>query len=223
MTTSWIDSPPDVYQSYEVPDGFYYIHKGAKISGGVNIGKFSYINSGTVLGGKFPIEIGAFCSFSVGVYCWTYESHDIEHVTSSPLRTVLGVDLKYSECVEKPEGVSIGNDVYLGAGVRIMPGVRIGNGVVVGARSVVARDLEPYGVYVGAPARLVKKRFPDHVIQALQEIEWWKWPTEKIKLNADFFNLKLSGSSYREIFDSLKSGPEIEIDDPAFMNSNQMA
>ena len=89
------------------------------------------------------------------------------------------------------KGVTIGNDVYLGDGARIMPGVTIGNGCVVGTRAVVTKDCEPYGVYVGVPAKLKKFRFSPNIIAQLQALEWWNWPVEKIRRNAAFFNLDL--------------------------------
>ncbi len=110
----------------------------------------------------------------------------------SPLNMLLGLDLGYPEAVEKPQGVTLGHDVWIGHQVRLMPGITIGNGVAVGARAVVTKDLEPYGIYAGVPARLVRMRFSDPVIAALQDIKWWDWPTEKIMRNKAFFDLKLT-------------------------------
>lgn len=175
-----------------VGDGFAWLHKSVKLSTQLSIGRFSYINAGSVLGGKYPIRIGAFCSIAAELYAWTWESHDVDHVTTSPVRLILGLPITYSQIVEKPLGITIGSDVYLGHQVRIMPGVTIGDGAVVGARAVVTRDLEPYGIYGGVPARLIRKRFADPVIAALQDIRYWDWPLEKLRRNAAFFDLKLT-------------------------------
>ena len=151
------------------------------------------------------MRIGAFCSIAAELYAWTFESHDIEHVTTHPVQAILGLSTTYGAIVEKPQGITIGNDVYLGHQVRLMPGVTIGNGVVVGARSVVTRDLESYGVYGGIPAHLIRKRFSEPVIAALQEIAYWNWPLEKILRNADFFDLKLNGVDAPELlYNSIK-------------------
>lgn len=184
---------------HSVGDGFAYLHKSVKLSTQLSMGRFSYINAGSVLGGKYPIRIGAFCSIAAELYAWTWESHDVDHVTSHPVQLILGLPTTYPAIVEKPQGITIGHDVYLGHQVRLMPGVTIGNGAVVGARSVVTRDLEPYGIYGGVPARLIRKRFSDPVINALQEISYWHWPLEKILRNAEFFDLKLDGIENPEL------------------------
>ncbi len=187
----WLTNPPPDYNVIEIPNGDKaYIHKKTNV-GNLTIGRFSYIHNHVVMTGHFPIRMGAFCSVAANVYCLTYESHQIKYVTTSPLQRILGVETNYPECVEKPEGVTIGNDVYLGDGARIMPGVTIGNGCVVGTRAVVTKDCEPYGVYVGVPAKLKKFRFSPNIIAQLQALEWWNWPVEKIRRNAAFFNLDL--------------------------------
>lgn len=151
------------------------------------------------MGGKYPIRIGAFCSIAAELYAWTWESHDVDHVTSLPVQLMLGLPTTYPTIVEKPQGIAIGHDVYLGHQVRLMPGITIGNGAVVGARSVVTRDLEPYGIYGGVPARLIRKRFSDPVINALLEISYWHWRLEEILRNAEFFDLKLHGVENPEL------------------------
>lgn len=77
--------------------------------------------------------------------------------------------------------VIIGHDVWIGENVTIMGGVRIGNGAVIGANTVVAKDIPPYAIAVGNPARIIKYRFDSDTISKLQTIKWWDWPEEKIK------------------------------------------
>ena len=187
----WLTNPPPDYNVIEAPNGDKaFIHKHTNI-GNLSIGRYSYIHNHVVLNGLYPIRMGAFCSVAANVYCLTYESHQIKYATSFPLRTVLGVNVGYVECVEKPEGVTIGNDVYLGDGVRIMPGVTIGDGCVIGARAVVTKNCEPYGIYVGIPAKLTKTRFSRNIVEQLQALQWWNWSLEKIRRNADFFSIDL--------------------------------
>ncbi len=75
------------------------------------------------------------------------------------------------------------DDVWIGMEAMIMPGVRIGAGAIVGARAVVASDVPPYAIVAGNPARVVRRRFPDAVIEELLAIAWWNWPAERVTSN----------------------------------------
>ena len=77
----------------------------------------------------------------------------------------------------------IGNDVWIGNSVTFMPGVKIGDGAVIGTNSVVTKDIEPYSVVAGNPAKLIRKRFDDDTIEFLLKLKWWDWPIEKIGAN----------------------------------------
>lgn len=79
--------------------------------------------------------------------------------------------------------IIIENDVWIGAKVTIMSGVKIGNGAVVGACSVVTKDIPPYAIVAGNPARIVKYRFTESQIKDLLQIEWWNWDEQRIKEN----------------------------------------
>lgn len=76
--------------------------------------------------------------------------------------------------------IMIGNDVWIGRESVIMPGVKIGSGAIVGAYSVVTKDIEPYSVVGGNPAKLIKKRFHDELIEILLELKWWDYDAEKL-------------------------------------------
>lgn len=75
----------------------------------------------------------------------------------------------------------IGNDVWIGNGAIVLRGINIGDGAVIGAGAVVTKDVEPYTIVVGAPAKPLKKRFSDDIIAELLELQWWNWPIEKIR------------------------------------------
>lgn len=77
----------------------------------------------------------------------------------------------------------IGNDVWIGREAVIMPGVTVGDGAIIGTRAQVARDVPPYAVVVGNPARVVKTRFPPEIVAELLDIRWWDWEPEKIGRN----------------------------------------
>jgi phosphonate metabolism protein (transferase hexapeptide repeat family) len=87
----------------------------------------------------------------------------------------------------KRHKVKIGHDTWIGHGVVIMPGVSIGNGAIVGSSSVVTKDVPPYAIVAGVPAKPVRYRFHKYICEALQEIAWWDWDHETIKSRYEDF------------------------------------
>ena len=82
----------------------------------------------------------------------------------------------------RPAGDTVvGNDVWIGAEAMIMPGIRIGDGAMIGSRSVVTKDVAPYAIVAGNPAREIRKRFSDSDIERLLDMRWWDWPLEQIE------------------------------------------
>ena len=79
--------------------------------------------------------------------------------------------------------IVIGNDVWIGYESLILAGVTIGDGAIIGTRAVVTKDVPPYTIVGGVPAKPIRKRFNDETIQYLQKVRWWDWPEEKIKAN----------------------------------------
>lgn len=79
--------------------------------------------------------------------------------------------------------ITIGNDVWIGYEAVIMQGVTIGDGAVIGTRAVVTKDVPPYTIVGGVPAKRIKKRFEEDTIAALLHLSWWDWPKEKIRAN----------------------------------------
>ncbi|MDW9669726.1 chloramphenicol acetyltransferase [Sinorhizobium meliloti] len=77
----------------------------------------------------------------------------------------------------------VGNDVWIGMEATILPGVTIGDGAIVAAKAVVTKDVPPYALVAGNPARVVRLRFPDATIERLQAIAWWRWPIDKVTRN----------------------------------------
>lgn len=95
--------------------------------------------------------------------------------------------------IDQPGDTVIGNDVWIGREATIMPGVTIGDGAVIGAHSVVTKDVDPYAIVAGNPARIIRRRFNDADIARLLAAKWWDWPIEKITQHAATL---MSGTAY---------------------------
>ncbi|MEN3794083.1 DapH/DapD/GlmU-related protein [Fulvimarina sp. MAC3] len=86
--------------------------------------------------------------------------------------------------------VTIGHDVWIGHGATILPGVTIGNGAAIGAGAVVSKDVAPYTIVGGVPAKLIRRRFPEDVAEEMEALSWWNWPHEQLhRALADFRTL----------------------------------
>lgn len=133
--------------------------------------------------------IGKFCAISRGVkFIMNGANHKMSGFSTYPFE-IFGKSWKRvtpdtSEYPYKGDTV-IGNDVWIGYEAVIMPGVKIGDGVIIGAKSVVTKDVEPYTVVGGNPAKTIRKRFCDNVIEILLDICWWDWNIEKITRNLE--------------------------------------
>jgi acetyltransferase-like isoleucine patch superfamily enzyme len=131
-------------------------------------------------------SIGAFCSIADRVEIFTGGGHRTDFVTSFPLRNRWDLPGRDFDLDGLSRGdVVIGNDVWLCTGAWIMSGVTVGHGAVVAARSVVTRDVRPYAVVAGSPAREVRRRFNDEIVDRLLAERWWDWPDEMIRDQVD--------------------------------------
>ena len=94
-------------------------------------------------------------------------------------------EYKYAE---NKYNVVLGNDVWIGYGARIMAGVTIGDGSIIGAGAIVTKDVAPYTIVGGVPAKVIRKRFEDEDIEFLLKLKWWDWSVEKIKKYTPYFD-----------------------------------
>jgi virginiamycin A acetyltransferase len=137
-----------------------------------------------------PIRIGNFCSIARGTAIQEH-NHDAECITTYFIKYRIFNEKYGTDAVSKGP-VTIGNDVWIGTQSTILTGVTIGNGAIVAANSVVSKDVPPYAIVGGTPAKVLKYRFSDEIIAKLLEIEWWNWDLDKIKRNKDLFYGNLS-------------------------------
>lgn len=146
----------------------------------------------------FPLSpeklmIGKFCQIAHGVrFITSSANHNMNGFSTYPFNNFMMTpdtsmeDIKAMFNIPERKGDTIvGNDVWIGTEAMIMPGVTIGNGAIISARSVVAKDIEPYTVVGGNPAKPLRKRFDDKTVQTLQDIKWWDWPIEKIEAHIE--------------------------------------
>lgn len=127
--------------------------------------------------------IGKFCQIASGVeFVMNGANHQMNAVSTFPFYTLEGWEQIPPTLEDLPikGDTIIGNDVWIGQNVTILPGVHIGDGAIIGANSVVGSDIEPYTVVVGNPARKIKKRFDDELIEMMEKLKWWDKSVEEI-------------------------------------------
>jgi virginiamycin A acetyltransferase len=133
--------------------------------------------------------IGKFCALAKGVkFIMNGANHKLDGFSTYPFQ-IFGngwekVMPQIGELPYKGDTV-IGNDVWIGYEAVMMPGVQVGNGAIIAAKSVIVSDILPYTIVGGNPAKRIRQRFEDHVIQALLEVTWWNWDIEKITRNLE--------------------------------------
>jgi acetyltransferase-like isoleucine patch superfamily enzyme len=135
-------------------------------------------------------SIGGFCSIAGNCEIGG-ASHSIDWVSTSPVFNENKDQIKKKYSYHKyntSQDTKIGNDVWIAAKCIIKAGVTIGDGAVVGMGSVVTKDIPPYEIWAGNPARLIRKRFDDTTIARLLEIEWWEYDDEILEKYAEYFN-----------------------------------
>lgn len=152
---------------------------------GLAIGIGSYIVDATLEFGSLRghVQVGNYSSIGHRVRFITGLNHNGNFISTYPFRVFCGEAIEgavntYFE--SNHNQIIIGSDVWIGADVTLLGGVRIGNGAIIGAGAVVAKDVPPYAVVVGNPARVIKYRFSPEAISFLQRLKWWNWERERI-------------------------------------------
>jgi acetyltransferase-like isoleucine patch superfamily enzyme len=160
------------------------------------IGVYSSIGIGTIV---FYSSVGKYCAISwycvIGAYSHPYN---------------IGTNCEYipmwaNKNIESPidRQVTVGNDVWIGAHAIIMPKVTIGHGAIIGAGAVVTKDVPPYAVVAGVPARIISYRFSPDLIKEMLKISWWDWDVDKIKSNASLLCHEVTTQNIRMLRDAV--------------------
>ena len=134
------------------------------------------------------LKIGRFCSIACGAkFLFTSGNHTMKSLSTYPFPIFFeewGLDGKdICDAWDNKGDIVIGNDVWIGYEAVILSGVTIGDGAVIGSRAVVTKDVEPYTIVGGVPAKPIRKRFDEQTIEKLEKIGWWDWSEEQIRQN----------------------------------------
>lgn len=136
------------------------------------------------------LKIGKFCSVACGAkFLFNSANHAMASLSTYPFPLFFeewGLEKKdVAKSWDNKGDIIIGNDVWIGYEAVILAGVTIGDGAIIGTRAVVTKDVPPYTVVGGVPAKPIRKRFDDKTISDLLEIQWWNWSSEKIAQNME--------------------------------------
>ena len=137
------------------------------------------------------LVIGRFCSIACGAkFLFNCANHSLKSLSSYTFPLFYeewGLDkADVATAWDNRGDIIIGNDVWIGFETVIMAGVHIGDGAIIGARAVVTKDVPPYTIMGGVPAREIRKRFDAATVERLQTLKWWDWPEERIRQNLPY-------------------------------------
>lgn len=134
------------------------------------------------------LVIGKFCSIACGAkFIFTSANHTLKSLSTYPFPIFFeewGLDsANIADAWDNKGDIVIGNDVWIGYEAVILSGVTVGDGAIIGTRAVVTKDVPPYTIVGGVPARHIRRRFDEETVAKLMELKWWEWSDEKIKEN----------------------------------------
>lgn len=132
------------------------------------------------------LVVGSFCSIGSGAafVMAGNQGHRHDWASSFPFFYMAGEEPAFADAADafqRAGDTVIGSDVWIGSEAMLMPGIRVGHGAVIGSRALVTRDVEPYAIVGGNPARTIRHRFPPEQIALLLEAQWWDWPDGMIR------------------------------------------
>jgi len=136
------------------------------------------------------LVIGKFCSIACGAkFLFNSANHTMRSLSTYPFPLFFeewGLDkANVTQAWDNKGDIVVGNDVWIGYEAVILSGVKIGDGAVIGTRAVVTRDVPPYTIVGGVPAKPIRRRFSDETVAELLKLKWWDWPVGKVKEHLD--------------------------------------
>lgn len=157
-------------------------------SNNIQVGKETFHNGNFEIRGSGKVKIGSFCALGRDIKFIT-SNHDYNFAVMQYgfYKKYFGQKPIHSKPINLEFVIEIGHDVWIGDNVSILPNIKIGHGAIVGTGSVVTKDVAPYTIVGGVPAKMIKDRFSETSKALLLASEWWNWDDEKIKSNKDFF------------------------------------
>ena len=165
------------------------------------IGNFTYVTPLIIrYDKKNKLKIGKYCSFADNVTILLGGEHKTDWITTYPFNQFFKEAESIPGHPTSKGDIIIGNDVWIGYGTTILSGVTIGDGAAIGANSLLAKNVSPYEIVAGNPAKHIKYRFRKNEIKFLLELKWWNWSNQKILENID----NLLQNSIQKLIDSLK-------------------
>lgn len=167
-----------------------YVHPKSEIGSFTTIGQRSQINGPAFIASyeESPVIIGKYCAIAHNLRIRT-RNHYTGYIS---MQRIFQGRHGFPELSQTKGPVIIGNAVWIGDNVTILPGAQIGDGAVVGAGAIVTKNIPPYAIAVGSPAKVIKMRFNEKIVKQLVDINWWDWTEDKIARNKAFFSTDFS-------------------------------